>query len=91
MEVSIFYEHLMEKAFNCKRFDYLFVNADFYRNAKGHSDEYPAYMLAAMIVMSNKYPNEAIYKECAKKLNECRNVETADEVLRELQEKFMVI
>ena len=92
IDTRLVYERLMCKAFNCKRWDYSFVDADFYDAAeKRHPIEYPVYVKCALIILlKNGNINEKELKTAIDQLEECPTVEKADTVLLELNEKSIL-
>ena len=90
-ELSLFFEHMMRDAFQCSRWGYYFVNADFHRNANNHEDEYPAIMICALFILAErKDKHEDLYRKCLQKLKTNHTLACADEVLQNLQNEGVV-
>ncbi|MBR3725142.1 MAG: hypothetical protein IKN11_07155 [Bacteroidales bacterium] len=83
------YEHLMRDAFNCERFDYAFVNADYYDGAeRNHPVEYPIYVKCALIILlknGNRHGDEL--NEAIRSIEDNPTVKNTDNVLIDLSEK----
>ena len=91
-DLSLVYEYLMRDAFKCKRAEYAFVNADYYRRADKHTYEYPLYVKCALLILlKNGNPHEEELKTAIDQLEECPTIEKADTVLRELNEKKILL
>ena len=87
-ESRLYFEHMMRDAFQCGRWGYYFVSADFHRNANNHEDEYPAIMICALFILAErKDKHEKLYRDCLEMLNKKHTVECADEILLRLQDK----
>lgn len=83
----------MCEAFNCKRKEYAFADADYYDYAEErHSIEYPIYVMCALIVLL-KYKN--LHKEELKaaidKIEEMPTPENTDIVLEDLHDKNILL
>ena len=91
MEPRMVYEHLMRDAFNCERFEYPFVNADYCDYREEHSSEYPIYVECALIVLLKyKGRNEGELKSAIKKIEEAPTIENTDDVLEDLYNKHIL-
>lgn len=85
--LRLIYEHLMSDAFNCKRGDYPFADANHYDNVMNHVDKTAAYIETALIVLSDKM--SAKKEEIAKQIKRIEDATTPtpellDEVLSDL-------
>lgn len=89
MEPRMIFEHLMRDAFNCERFEYPFVNADYSDGAKrNHPVEYPIYVECALIILLKKgNQHEDELNEAIKSIEENPTVENTDSILIDLSEK----
>ena len=89
MEPRMIYEHLMRDAFNCKRFEYPFVNADYFDGAeRNHPAEYPIYVKCALIILLKKgNQHEDELKQAIRLIEENPSVENTDSILIDLSEK----
>ena len=90
MEPRMIYEHLMQKAFNCERFEYPFVNADYFDGAeRNHPVEYPIYVKCALIILlKNGNRHEDELNNAIKSIEENPSLENTDSILINLSEKI---
>ncbi len=91
------FEHLMCDAFECKRAEYPFANADHYDNAKNHIEETRAFLLCGLINLKKKktlHQKEIIEQQIKDLIDIPRtnfNYETLQNIMSELFKKNIVV
>ena len=89
----LLFEHLMRTAFDCKRCDFSFVNADYYDAGIDKHPEMKTAVVCALLALSQKRPDakEQLH-EWAKVLDdkECDDLASIHEVLEKLREAQLV-
>ena len=94
MEYRLQFEHLMCTAFDCKRWDFSFVNADYYGAGIDKHPEMKAVMVCALLALSQKRPDtKEQLREWAKSLDDKETYQLDDihEVLEKLYEANLAL
>ena len=92
-DYRLLFEHLMCTAFDCKRWDFSFVNADYF-NSMGRDAEVKTVVVCALLALSHKRPDaKEQLREWAKSFD---NMDSLDwdylnEILEKLYEAKLVL
>lgn len=94
MEYRLLFEHLMCAAFDSQRWDFSFVNADYYGAGIDKHPEMKAVMVCALLALSQKRPDtKEQLREWAKSLDDKETYQLDDihEVLEKLYEANLAL
>lgn len=94
MEYRLLFEHLMCAAFDSQRWDFSFVNADYYDSRIDKHPEMKAVMVCALLALSQKRPDtKEQLREWAKSLDDKETYQLDDihEVLEKLYEANLAL
>lgn len=93
MEYRLQFEHLMCTAFDCKRCDFSFVNADYY-NSMSRDSEVKTAVVCALLALSQKRPDaKEQLRAWAKSLDEQESLDWGylNNILEKLYEAKLVL
>lgn len=94
MEYRLQFEHLMCAAFDSKRLDFSFVNADYYNADIDKHPEMKAVVVCALLALSQKRPDaKEQLREWAKSFDEMDSLDWGylNEILEKLYEAKLVL